>query len=194
MRRSFSSRPPLACGFAPMRCVALGREVAAAPARVRRFRRTAPRGGRTAQPLLDLADVLGGVRAGWAPDARASSPRPSDRRHMSGPVQPLGRAQDDHRPARTDAVLPFSRASAWIGEYLLDALVKRVGHERGAWPSGSLPSTKCGSQPQPRKKSSSSSCGDAGEDGGVGDLIAVQVQDGQHGAVGLGVDELVEVP
>ncbi len=35
---------------------------------------------------------------------------------------------------------------------------------------------------------------DAGEDGGVGDLVAVQVQDGQHRAVGLRVYELVELP
>ena len=36
--------------------------------------------------------------------------------------------------------------------------------------------------------------GDAGEDGGVGDLVAVEVQDRQHDAVGLGVHELVGLP
>ena len=34
----------------------------------------------------------------------------------------------------------------------------------------------------------------AGEDGGVGDLEAVEVQNGQHSAVGDGVDEFVAVP
>ena len=36
--------------------------------------------------------------------------------------------------------------------------------------------------------------GDAGEDRGVGDLVAVEVQDRQHDAVGLGVHELVGLP
>ena len=36
--------------------------------------------------------------------------------------------------------------------------------------------------------------GDPGEDGGVGDLEAVQVQDGQHRAVSDGVQEFVGVP
>ena len=36
--------------------------------------------------------------------------------------------------------------------------------------------------------------GDAGEDGGVGDLKAVEVEDGQHRAVRLGIEELVGVP
>ena len=35
---------------------------------------------------------------------------------------------------------------------------------------------------------------DAGEDGGVGDLVAVEVQDGKHGAVADGIQELVRVP
>ena len=36
--------------------------------------------------------------------------------------------------------------------------------------------------------------GDAGEDRRVGDLVAVQVQDGQHGAVARGIQELVRMP
>ena len=36
--------------------------------------------------------------------------------------------------------------------------------------------------------------GDAGQDGGVGDFVAVEVQDRQHDAVGLGVHELVGLP
>ena len=36
--------------------------------------------------------------------------------------------------------------------------------------------------------------GDAGEDGGVVDLKAVEVEDGQHGAVADGVEELVGLP
>ena len=36
--------------------------------------------------------------------------------------------------------------------------------------------------------------GHAAENRGVGDLVAVQVQDGQHGAVALGVQELVGLP
>jgi len=36
--------------------------------------------------------------------------------------------------------------------------------------------------------------GDAGEDGGVGDLVAVQVEDGEDGSVVDGVEELIGVP
>src|SRR5581483_9312122 len=36
--------------------------------------------------------------------------------------------------------------------------------------------------------------GDAGEEAGVGDLVAVQVQDGEHAAVAGRVEELVAVP
>ncbi len=36
--------------------------------------------------------------------------------------------------------------------------------------------------------------GNTGEDGGIGDLVAVEVEDGEHGAVGGGVEELVGVP
>ena len=35
---------------------------------------------------------------------------------------------------------------------------------------------------------------DAREHGGVGDLVAVEVEDGQHGAVARGIEELVRVP
>ena len=35
---------------------------------------------------------------------------------------------------------------------------------------------------------------DAGQHGRVGDLVAVQVQDGQHRTVGGGVEELVRMP
>ena len=35
---------------------------------------------------------------------------------------------------------------------------------------------------------------DAGQDGGAGDLVAVEVQDGQDGAVAGGVQELIGVP
>ena len=36
--------------------------------------------------------------------------------------------------------------------------------------------------------------GDAGEDGRIGDLVAVEVQDRQHGSVGGWIEELVGVP
>ena len=36
--------------------------------------------------------------------------------------------------------------------------------------------------------------GDAGQDGRVGDLVAVEVQDRQHDTVGARVDELVGLP
>jgi len=36
--------------------------------------------------------------------------------------------------------------------------------------------------------------GDAGQDGGIGDLVAVEVEDGQDSAVGFGIEKFVGVP
>ena len=57
---------------------------------------------------------------------------------------------------------------------------------------GSSPSTKYGFQPQPREEVLDVLVAHTAEDGGVGDLVAVQVQDGQHSAVATGFRNLLD--
>ena len=59
--------------------------------------------------------------------------------------------------------------------------------------SGSCPRRSTACSPCPRRTSQLVSW-DAGQDGRVGDLVAVQVQDRQHAAVAGRVEELVAVP
>ena len=108
----------------------------------------------------------------------------------AGPA--LGRAQYDHRPARAGQIAVFARVRL-IGENLTDAVVERVGH-------GAVHGHGVAALDKVRLPAAAVEEGlqllvrDAGEDGRVGDLVAVEVQYGQHDAVRLGVDELVELP
>ena len=108
----------------------------------------------------------------------------------AGPA--LGSAQDDHRPARAGGVAVFARIGL-IGENLLYAVIKRLGHGAvhghgvAALDEVRLPAAAV-------EESFELFVRDAGKDGRVGYLVAIEVQYGQHRAVGLSVDELVELP
>ena len=144
-----------------------------------------------AQPLLDLPDVLGGVRL-YGHLVRAPVAFHLQPVHIVRARPALGRAQHDHRPPGPQHVAVFPRVRL-TGEYLLHALVKRVrhravhGHRLAALHEMRLPAAA-------GEEGFKLLVRDAGKDGGVGYLIAVQVQYGQHGAVRFGVDELVQVP
>ena len=143
------------------------------------------------QPLFDLADMLGGVGL--------------DGHLMCAPVvldletvdicrtcPALGAAQDDHRPARADGAAVL--ACVFLeSEDLLDALIERVGHE-AMHDGGVLTLDEVRLPAAAAEEVLQLLMGDAGEERRVRDLIAVEVQDREHCAVGLGVDELVEVP
>jgi len=143
------------------------------------------------QPLFDLADMLGGVGL--------------DGHLMCAPVvldletvdicrtcPALGAAQDDHRPARADGAAVL--ACVFLeSEDLLDALIERVGHE-AMHDGGVLTLDEVRLPAAAAEEVLQLLMGDAGEERGICDLIAVEVQDREHCAVGLGVYELVEVP
>ena len=108
----------------------------------------------------------------------------------SGPA--LGRAQHDHRPARA---LRLARRA----RLLLDGA--DLGHDpiqRGR--HGLVHARGVVSLHEQRRVAVAAQqglellVGDAGEDRRVGDLVAVEVQDGQDGAVARRVEELVRVP
>ena len=112
--------------------------------------------------------------------------------HFLGPGPPLGGAQDDHRPGGA-AVVP---GGAGVG---LDALdlphrpVQGGGHglvhllRVAALYEAGLPAAAPEEVLQLLP-------GNAGEDGGVVDLIPIEVEDGEHRPVPDGVEEFVAVP
>ena len=190
-----AAAPPLACGLALMRRVAGGRQRGQLGPQARPRRRTAPRAV-AAHPLLELLRGAPGCRARRraAPGASARCPRPAGRRPLrAGPA--LGRAQHDHRPARAASVAPPDARRPLDRGDLVERLVHAPRPSAGASSRGSSPVDDDRARSRsPRSSATSSSLGDAREDRRVGDLVAVEVQDRQHGAVACRVEELVRVP
>ena len=115
---------------------------------------------------------------------------------IGGPGPALRGAQHDHRPAgQADVTVVAGRVLEWRR--------CRRGRRRG-WrpaPGGPRPgwcrarrSTTRGSVAVAAEEVEQVGFGDAGQDGGVGDLVAVEVQDGQDRAVAGRIEELVGVP
>ena len=108
------------------------------------------------------------------------------------PRPALGRIEHDHRPARTgqvaaDAGLLLDRLD------LLDRRVERRGH--GLVHQLRLVALdEIGRPAVAAEQLFQFLMLDAGQDGGVGNLVAVEVQDRQHRAVGGRIEELVGMP
>ena len=112
--------------------------------------------------------------------------------HLLGAGPALGGAEDDHGPPGPGGVaggtgvllhpldLPYRPVQG--GGHLLVHLLRLVPLHKAGLPAAAL-EEHLGLLPR-----------DAGEDGGVADLEAVQVEDGQHRPVGDGVQKLVGVP
>ena len=109
-----------------------------------------------------------------------------------GPGPALGRLEDDHRPARPlgDAPLPGVRLDS---PDLGDDRIERRGHQ----PVHRLrlvPLDEVGRVAIAAQEMLQLLAADAGQDRRVGDLVAVEVQDRQHGPIVRRVEELVRVP
>ena len=115
-------------------------------------------------------------------------------RHLMGPERPLDLLTVDN----LGPVQPFGERSTIIGQrgrdgaagpgIALDSVDRvdvssRVAAINRASLRGRRLRRSSGSQPQPRRNCSSSSWLDAGQDGRVADLVAVEMQDRQHRAV-----------
>ncbi len=108
------------------------------------------------------------------------------------PRPALGRSQDDHRPARPGGVLggprgalepPDVRDGAFQnGGHQFVHLRRIVALDEVGCPAASAEELVQFLMP------------DAGQHGRVADLVAVQMQDRQHGTVGHGIEELVGLP
>ena len=144
-----------------------------------------------AQPVLDLTDVL---RRVGLDGHLVSAPVVLDLGAVdvvrAGPA--LRRTQYDHGPGRAAEVAGLAGVGL-EGEDLLDALVHDIGH-LAVHLGGVAALDEVGLPAAAAEEALQLLMADAGEDGRVGYLVAVEVQNGQNRAVGLGVDELVELP
>ncbi len=156
-------------------------------------------GAVAAQPVLQHLQVLGGVSGVGqrhlvgAPGALGALPVDLLR---AGP--PLGGAQHDHRPPGTLDLLGVQPGGPLldVGD-LVEHLIQQRG-EPGVDRDGVLVVETGGEDVRmvavPAHEVGELVLADAGQHRGVGDLVAVEVQDRQHDPVGLRVDELVGVP
>ena len=104
----------------------------------------------------------------------------------------LRRIEDDHRPARSNEV--SVRAGALLdAPDLLDDGVERRGH-RLVHQRGIVSLDEVGRPAVAAQQLFQLLTGDPRENGRVGDLVAVEMQDRQHRAVGDGIEKLVGVP
>ena len=193
MPRSRRSSPPFACGFALIRRYALRRQRG-------KFRHERARlveqllGPVAPQPVLEEREVLR-VRRGPRPSGPGASgrcPRSGGRRPPSGRSSPS--ASEGRSSARSAGRSRRpSRASRWIVAIssMTWSIVRAI-----AWciSAGSSPSTKYGRVAVALEQRDELVVRDPREDRRVGDLVAVQVEDRQDGAVVHRVEELVGVP
>ena len=190
---SRSSRPPLACGLAPSRRSPVrnaGQDLSRPGARPRR---TAPRAGRSAATPPAAAGARGsrGPRPA-APGGRARCPPPAGRRPRRARSSPSG-VRSTIIGQRGRSATPSSRAARWMSGDPVQGGVHGGGHRpvhRGRVVAGDVDRFVAVAAQQVVQLR----LGEAGEHGGVGDLVAVQVQDGQHRPVVDRVEELVGVP
>ena len=155
-----------------------------------RRRRRAPRAGRSASRPRARSGAPGGrpvPRA--APGGRGTSPRRARRRPPSARSSPsacAGRssASAGARRCRRSRGSPRGRRGRWSSVSAMSAWTA----------AGSSPADDVGLVAVADEERAQLVVGEPREDRRVGDLVAVEVQDGQHRAVARRVDELVRVP
>ncbi len=109
-----------------------------------------------------------------------------------GPVQPLGRAHHDHRPARPAGIAVGPRMvldRLDLGDDRIEGRCHQLVHDRRVVALDEIRLVAVA-----HEQLLELVVADPRQHGRVGDLVAVQVQDRQHGAVAHRVEELVGMP
>ena len=146
-------------------------------------------------PVLQLRQVFRLVEIGerdlmGAPGAFDGQPIDELR---SGPA--LGRLQDDHGPARPfgrhvrGALARLGLNGLNLGQHQVERRGEVLVHDRGLVAIYEVRVVAIAAQQVGQFLTA-----DPRQDGGVGDLEAVEMQDGQHRAVGTRIKELVRMP
>ena len=147
----------------------------------------------TAHPGLEDFEVLGVLgRLGERDLMRPVSPLDRQAIDYLGAGPTLGRLEDDHRPARPLGDAPLSGVRLDLAD-LGDDLVERRGHEL-VHRLRLVPLDEVGRVAVAAQELLQLLVADAGQDRRVVDLVAVQVEDRQHGPIVRRVEELVGVP
>ncbi len=145
------------------------------------------------QPFLELPQVPRVVaHAGQRHLVGAPGALDGPAVHLGGAGPALRGAQHDHGPARTLGRALLAGGALRLG----DAVQGGVhGPGQGAVDGGGVAAAHVeGFMAVAAQQCVEFGLGQAGQDGRVGDLVAVEVQDRQHGAVADRVEELVGVP
>ena len=143
------------------------------------------------QPLLQQAQMLGSFHGqGHLMGTEGTFNLLAVHNLGTGPA--LGSAQDDHGPHGPLGIVVLAGVLL-DGLDLLDDGVHGLSHEL-VHGHGIVALHEVGLPAAALEEALNLFMGNTGEHGGVGDLVAVQVQNGQNGAVGNGVQELVGLP
>ena len=165
MRRSRSSRPPFACGFAPMRRVARRRELAQLGDRASRPRRRAPPAGSCCSHSSSSAMCSGFVgQLGHRHLVRAPVVLGLLAVDLLRSRPALRRAQDDHRPVRPLDRCRSPAPRCWIAWISATHLRRACRPSGGASRPGRTPRRSTACSRSRRSRLSSSSRPNAGED------------------------------
>ena len=189
-----SELPALACaGSSPMRCIAgrAGGEDVGLRAAV--ARRTAPPADTSGATSRGRRDGPGSSRRPWrAPDARGTCPRSARRRSRPDPVHPFGLRSKSigqrHRSPLAGASLALDRADGSVGS------IHGLGHRHVRIVDARSTSTMLRGVPVAVEQVDELCIAHRGEDGGRGDLEAIEVQDRQDRARGRRIEELGAMP
>ena len=149
-----------------------------------------------AQPLFDLLQMLFLMRRakgdinGNLMSAEGALDGFAVHHLRAGPA--LGSAQNDHRPLDVTHLLAGAGTFLDVVD-LIDDDIQRIGH-LGVHRHRGVALDEIGFPGAALEEALDFLMGHAAKDGGVGDLVAIQVQDGQHRTVAHGVQKFVGLP
>ena len=147
----------------------------------------------TAQPALELAQVRRiGAWVGQRNLMGSEGALDALSVDLLGSSPALGALEHDHRPRRARAAALDARGLVNLPD-APEHRVERIGHEPVHGPR-LLAGDKLRCPPAALQQLSQLAAGDARQDGGIGDLVAVQMQNRQHHPVGGRVQEFVGMP